>query len=82
MTANEKYELWLEKLPADDPLRKELEAGRQAARLLGGRLEMPVSCAVAGREWEHMIQPVRKTEKTASAYPRKAGIPKTKPLGE
>ena len=63
-------------------LRKELEAGRQAARLLGGRLEMPVSCAVARREWEHMIQPVRKTEKTASAYPRKAGTPKAKPLGE
>ena len=63
-------------------LQKELEAGRRAAHLLGGRLEMPVSCAVAGRDWEHTILPVRKTEKTAAAYPRKAGTPKTKPLGE
>ena len=63
-------------------LQKELEAGRRAAHLLGGRLEMPVSCAVAGRDWEHTILPVRKTERTAAAYPRKAGTPKAKPLGE
>ena len=63
-------------------LRTELEAGRRAARLLGGRLEMPVSCAVAGQDWEHMLQPIRKMEKTPSAYPRKAGTPKAKPLGE
>ena len=63
-------------------LQKELEAGRRAARILGGRLEMPVFCTVEGREWEHTILPVRKTEKTASAYPRKAGTPKAKPLGE
>ena len=63
-------------------LQKELEAGRRAAHLLSGRLEMPVSCAVAGRDWEHTILPVRKTERTAAAYPRKAGTPKAKPLGE
>ena len=63
-------------------LREELEKGRRASRILGGRLEMPVSCPIAGRDWEHMILPVRKTEKTAPAYPRKAGTPKTKPLGE
>ena len=63
-------------------LQQELEAGRRAARILGGRLEMPVFCTVEGREWEHTILPVRKTEKTASAYPRKAGTPKAKPLGE
>lgn len=62
-------------------LQQELESGRRAAHLLGGRLEMPVRCAVYGREWEHIILPLRKTEKTAFAYPRKAGIPKTKPLG-
>ncbi len=62
-------------------LRDELEAGRRAARLLGGRLEMPVPCPVYGQNWEHMILPVRKTEKTAAAYPRKPGTPKAKPLG-
>jgi 16S rRNA (guanine527-N7)-methyltransferase len=63
-------------------LENELLTGRRAAHLLGGRLEMPVQCTVDGRAWEHMILPVRKTEKTASAYPRKAGMPKSKPLGE
>ena len=63
-------------------LQGELEAGRRAARLLGGRLEMPVCCPVEGREWDHRILPIRKTEKTAGQYPRKPGIPKAKPLGE
>ena len=62
-------------------LEKELEAGRRAARLLGGRLEMPEKYAVDGRDWEHTILPIRKTEKTPPAYPRKAGTPKAKPLG-
>ena len=63
-------------------LQSELEAGSRASRILGGRLEMPVICPIRGRDWEHRILPVRKTEKTASAYPRKAGTPKAKPLGE
>ena len=63
-------------------LRNELEAGRRAARLLGGRLEMPVRCTVDGRDWEHMILPVRKVEHTARQYPRKAGTPKAAPLGQ
>lgn len=63
-------------------LLQEMDAGRRAARCLGGRLEEPVPCRIHGREWDHLILPVRKTEKTASAYPRKAGIPKAKPLGE
>ena len=62
-------------------LKDELESGRRAAHLLGGRMEMPVRCPVEGRDWEHMILPVRKIQKTASVYPRKAGTPKNKPLG-
>ena len=61
-------------------LRDELEAGRRSAHLLGGKLEMPYSCSIEGRNWEHMILPIRKTEKTAAAYPRKPGMPKAKPL--
>jgi 16S rRNA (guanine527-N7)-methyltransferase len=61
-------------------LRNELEAGRRSAHILGGKLEMPVICHIEGRDWEHMVLPIRKTEKTAAAYPRKAGMPKTKPL--
>ena len=63
-------------------LKEELEEGKKAAKMLGGRLEEPVSCPVYGQKWEHTILPVRKTEKTAPAYPRKAGTPKAKPLGD
>ena len=62
-------------------LSNEMESGRRAAHLLGGRIEMPHRCMIADRDWEHMILPIRKTEPTSSAYPRKAGMPKSKPLG-
>jgi len=62
-------------------LQDEAEAGRRAAHLLGGRLEMPVRYTVAGRDWEHLILPIRKVHRTPGIYPRKAGTPKTKPLG-
>ena len=62
-------------------LDSELEAGRRAAHLLGGRVEKPAACQVAGRDWEHLILPVRKTEHIPDRYPRKAGTPKVKPLG-
>jgi len=63
-------------------LKDELAGGRRAAHLLGGRLEMPVSCPVDGREWEHLILPIRKVQPTPKQYPRKAGVPKQKPLGK
>ena len=62
-------------------LKEEIESGRKAAFLLGGRLEMPLSSPVADREWEHVILPVRKIQHTATIYPRRAGTPKNKPLG-
>ena len=62
-------------------LCNEIEAGSAAARMLGGKVAEPVSCHVAGREWNHMILPIRKVEETALIYPRKAGMPKQKPLG-
>ena len=60
---------------------EELDAGRRAAHVLGGSLEMPVRFPVAGRDWEHMILPIRKAGHTPKAYPRRAGAPKAKPLG-
>lgn len=62
-------------------LKDELESGRRAAHLLGGRIEMPVKCGIAGRDWEHYLLPVSKIQKTSAAYPRRAGTPKEKPLG-
>jgi 16S rRNA (guanine527-N7)-methyltransferase len=62
-------------------LKEETEAGRKAAHLLGGRLEMPFKSTVYGRDWDHMILPIRKVQHTSGLYPRKAGTPKNKPLG-
>ena len=61
-------------------LETELSAGRKAAHVLGGRLEMPFSVTIAGREWGHRILPVRKVQRTPNTYPRKAGMPKGHPL--
>lgn len=62
-------------------LKDEMDSGRKSAHLLGGRMEMPVFCEVSGRTWEHMILPIHKVRQTPNIYPRKAGIPKNKPLG-
>ena len=62
-------------------LKEEIESGRKAVHLTGGRFEMPVCCPVYGREWEHIILPIRKYQPTPKIYPRKAGTPKQKPLG-
>ena len=63
-------------------LQDELASGCRAAKTLGGQTEPPVFCNIFGREWDHRILPIRKIRGTPSAYPRKAGIPKSKPLGE
>ena len=62
-------------------LEEELEQGRRAAHLLGGRVEEAIPCGFPGRTWEHRLLPIRKTEKTARQYPRKAGMPSKAPLG-
>ncbi|MBQ8200577.1 MAG: 16S rRNA (guanine(527)-N(7))-methyltransferase RsmG [Clostridia bacterium] len=62
-------------------LAEELQQGRRAAFLLGGRVEEPISVTFPGREWQHMLLPVSKTAKTARQYPRKAGTPSKSPLG-
>ena len=62
-------------------LRQELEAGKAAALLLGGRVEEPLPVSFPGRDWEHLLLPIRKREKTLRQYPRKAGTPGRCPLG-
>ena len=62
-------------------LAEELTAGRRAAHLLGGRAEEPIPCVLPGREWNHLLLPIQKVEKTARQYPRKAGTPGKSPLG-
>ena len=63
-------------------LAEEMESGRRAAFLLGGKMDTPVSCPIEGRDWEHQLLPVHKIGATPKKYPRKAGIPKREPLGD
>ncbi len=62
-------------------LKEEMDAGRKAAFILGAGMEEPVICRVYGREWKHVILPMKKEKSTPNIYPRKAGTPKQKPLG-
>lgn len=62
-------------------LQEEIQQGRRAAHLLGGKVEEPISCEFPGRAWQHLLLPIQKKEKTARQYPRKAGTPGKSPLG-
>ena len=62
-------------------LTGELTQGRRAAFLLGGRAEEPIPVVIPGRDWQHLLLPIHKTQKTARQYPRKAGTPGKSPLG-
>ncbi len=62
-------------------LNDEIKAGKIAAQLLGGQIELPIMSPVYGRDWKHMILPVHKIQHTLTIYPRKAGAPKSRPLG-
>ena len=62
-------------------LTQELEAGRRAAHVLGGRVEDPVPVRFPGLDWEHSLLSIRKVRATPRTYPRKAGTPARSPLG-
>lgn len=61
-------------------LLEEMEMGRRACHLLGGRAGDPLPCQIPGRAWQHLLLPLEKVAKTARQYPRKAGTPAKMPL--
>lgn len=61
-------------------LTEELESGRRAAFLLGGKVKEPIAYRIPGRDWQHLLLPVEKVRGTARQYPRKAGTPAKEPL--
>ena len=62
-------------------LSNELQQGKKAAFLVGGRLGSPIPVSIEGRDWEHTLMPIAKVTSTPKSYPRKAGTPSSKPLG-
>lgn len=62
---------------------QELTAARRAAFVLGGTVRGVVDAPVPRREeWAHVLLLTDKTGATPKIYPRKAGTPGRKPLGE
>lgn len=62
---------------------EELTGARRAAFLLGGRVRGVVPAPVPGREeWAHVLLLTDKVSPTPAAYPRRAGLPAKKPLGQ
>ena len=62
-------------------LADEMEQGRRAAFLVGGKVREAIPVAIPGRDWQHALLPMDKAAKTARLYPRKSGTPSKKPLG-
>ena len=62
---------------------EEMTAARRAAFLLGGTVRGTVDAPIPGRDdWTHVLLLTDKTGTTPKAYPRKAGTPNRKPLGQ
>ncbi|TDP96005.1 16S rRNA (guanine527-N7)-methyltransferase [Halanaerobium saccharolyticum] len=59
---------------------EEIEAAQAALKTLGAEVEEIIELDVPGLEAERYLIVVKKTAKTPEKYPRRAGIPKKRPL--
>ena len=62
-------------------LDEELEQGKKAIEILGGKLEEVVDAKVPCTDLNHKIAKIKKVKATSNKYPRKAGEPTKAPLG-
>lgn len=60
---------------------EELETGKKAIRALGGEIEDIIRFQLDEAEADRALVVIRKVEKTAKRFPRKAGVPAKEPLG-
>jgi len=61
-------------------VEEELNAGKHAVFLLGGKVKEICLFPLPGNEGERSLIVIEKKEKTARRYPRKAGMPSKEPL--
>lgn len=61
-------------------IEEELEQAKKAIFLLGGKLDHTVKFQLEGSDIERSLVIIKKHEKTAKKYPRKAGMPSREPL--
>lgn len=62
-------------------LDEEMNPGKRAVRMLGGRIENIFTTTLPGTDIERKFLFVKKEEKISSEYPRKAGMAIKRPLG-
>ena len=58
----------------------ELDEGKHAIDVLGGKLLEIASVKIPGRDWDHRIVILEKIAPTPEKYPRRAGMPEKKPI--
>lgn len=68
--------------PKKGDISQELAEGKQAAKLLGGRLGKTYPFTLPGDEEPRTVICVRKVGTTPSGYPRRVGLAKSHPLGK
>ena len=61
-------------------IEEELEQAKKAIFLLGGKLDHTVKFQLEGSDIERSLVIIKKHEKTAKKYPRKAAMPSREPL--
>lgn len=59
---------------------EELETGAKAIRMLGGEIEQVVRFQLESVDADRALVVIRKKEKTAKKFPRKAGVPSKEPI--
>lgn len=61
-------------------IEEELNQGKHAVKLLGGKIEEVVSFVLPGTDMERTILKIKKQKATPKRYPRKAGLPSKEPI--
>lgn len=63
-----------------DRLKEEMEEGKRAVAILGGRMDQVISFQLPGTDYNRTLLQVIKEKHTSGKYPRKAGTPSKDPL--
>ena len=61
-------------------LKEEMEEGKRAVAILGGRMDQVISFQLPGTDYNRTLVQVIKEKHTSGKYPRKAGTPSKDPL--
>lgn len=64
-----------------DKIKEEMEEGKKAVKILGGRVDQVISFQLPGTDYNRTLVQVIKEKHTSGKYPRKAGTPAKDPLG-